>query len=169
MEQQILEWKQNDYFNYTMYEQEEVESDELWNWHRFMYHEFAYIYEKCHEQIAMDFHGRILTVYYIEFEDEIILPALGSRFSKLPQVSIKSLQDELNAGTVYKLCGREKEWFKCLMRKEKPQPKPIMDNKYDFRKRIGIDIWKNKRIDKNFGLDIWDKPVIVPLGCEPYL
>ena len=44
------------------------------------------------------------------------------------------------------------------------QPKLILNNEYDFRKRIGIDIWKPKRFDKNFGLDIWDKPVYVPLG-----
>uniref|UniRef100_UPI0040570144 hypothetical protein n=1 Tax=Acetatifactor sp. TaxID=1872090 RepID=UPI0040570144 len=35
---------------------------------------------------------------------------------------------------------------------------------YDFRKRIGIDIWKSKqKVDRPY-YDLWDKPVYVPLN-----
>lgn len=164
MNEAILKWKQKNYFNYSTYDEEEVESVELWDWNRVTYHEFQSLYEECCQHAAMDFDGRILTVFYIEYEDMILLPAAGTKFSRLPEIPVDLLPIAISTGMVYKLFGKVERDFKYLIGTEPPQSKPILNNEYDFRKRIGIDIWKPKRFDKNFGLDIWDKPVYVPLG-----
>lgn len=169
MEHDILVWKYKDYFNYAVVEKYEVASVELWDWNRRMYRNLKSMYRKNEEYITMDFHGKILTVFYIEDAGEIYLPVAGSKFSNLPKISAAEIQDMVAAGAVYKLSGRLKKSFQRLIEMEPPKPRPILNNEYDFRKKIGIDIWKTKRSDRSFGLDLWDKPVIVPLGREPYL
>lgn len=143
METELLQWQHKDYFDYSIYEEDEVGRD-IWYWHRQQYYEFQCMYSQYYQFVALDFHGRILTVHYMEYQDEIFLPAAGTKkFSTLEAIPVEYLPVARATEVVYELKGRIKEGFKQLIAMQPPQTKPILNNEYDFRKQIGTNIWKN--------------------------
>lgn len=164
MEQQQWAWKQKIYFNYNIYELENKVDEELWCWHQYMYHEFECMYEACHPFCYMEFEGRILTVFYIEHQGRVFLPGPGVKYPDLLLVTKETLPLAISINYVYELHGWWKDFFLYMINEEEPQPDLTFSKQFDFRKRIGTDIWKPKeKVDRPY-YDLWDKPVYVPLN-----
>lgn len=143
MNQELLQWKRKDYFRYAPYEIDEVASEEILEWHDYLYNYFDFLQDKIIESASFEFHGRILSIHYIELENKIFVPGTNTNFARLPQITEEQLPLAIMCGSVYMLNGPWERLFKILIAMEEPKPKPLFNNEYDFRKQIGKTIWKN--------------------------
>lgn len=142
MDSKELKWQRRDIFDYTIYEKEEVRSEVLWYWHRTMYlalEDMQYALRSC---ASVEFHGRIASVHYVMYEGRFFLPCNDMEFAYLPKMTEKKLPLAIMAGLVYEMKGYNLEFIKRVLFDE-PEPEPLLNNEYDFRKFIGTRIWRN--------------------------
>ena len=145
MQQQILEWKRQDYFFYYFRDLDEVVNYETYYWERYTHYGLECLQEDMESLISIEFHGIIASVHYIEYDGSIFLPGAGTNFAHLPEVTEETFILFLITGVIYEMKGEPLEFIKKVLY-ERPAPKPLFNNEYDFKRFIGTRIWKNSRL-----------------------
>lgn len=142
MQQQIFEWKRQDYYFYYSHELDEAVNEEILNWERCMHLALEQMQISRKTRLSVEFHGRYASVHYIEYDDAIFLPGANADFAHLPEITEETFMLHLCTGNIYEMKGYDLEFIQQVLY-GKPVAKPLFNNEYDFKKFIGTRIWKN--------------------------
>ena len=145
MQQQILEWKRQDYYFYYSHELDEAVNEEILNWERCMHLALEQMQDARGAMLSVEFHGKYASVHYIEHDGAIFLPGPSADFAHLPEITEETLMLHIFAGSIHEMKGYDLEFIKKVLY-ERPVPKSLFNNEYDFKRFIGTRIWKNSRL-----------------------
>lgn len=103
-----------------------TESHTEWDWNRYRHYDFEGFYENVIKDFAaMDFRDREVSVYYLEYEGRIFLPAADAEFDCISAMSEVEFSLLISVGLLYELKGNVKENFLRMINSEPDYNKPI--------------------------------------------